>query len=145
MKKLSLVLLLAFVVSILPMAAQSVLGKWKTIDDETGKAKSVVELYMKGDKLYGKIVQLLNRAPGDEDPICDVCPGDRKNKKTNGMEIIRDMEKDGSEWEDGEILDPSNGKLYDCKLWVDEDNSNILNVRGYIAFFFRTQTWHRVK
>jgi len=61
------------------------------------------------------------------------------------MEIIREMEKDDDEWEDGTILDPKNGKVYDCKLWVDEDDPNILNVRGYIAFFFRTQIWKRVE
>ena len=32
-----------------------VLGKWNTIDDETERKKSVVEIYKEGDKLYGKI------------------------------------------------------------------------------------------
>ena len=62
-----------------------------------------------------------------------------------GMEIIRDMEKDGTEWDDGTICDPKNGKIYDCSLWVDEDNPDLLQVRGYVLFFFRTQTWERVK
>ena len=50
--------------------------------------------------------------------------------------------EDDDEWEDGSILDPDNGKTYDCKIWREGDK---LQVRGYIAFFFRTQTWHRVK
>ena len=61
------------------------------------------------------------------------------------MEIIRDMEKDGDEYNDGTILDPSNGKVYECKLWLDEDDSDKLKVRGYVYFFYRTQTWERVK
>ncbi len=61
------------------------------------------------------------------------------------MEIIREMEKDDDEYEDGTIMDPNNGKIYDCKLWVDKNNERILKVRGYIAFFYRTQTWHRVE
>ena len=54
------------------------------------------------------------------------------------MEIIREMEKDGDEWEDGTILDPKSGKIYDCEIWRDGEE---LKVRGYIAFLYRTQTW----
>jgi len=42
-------------------------------------------------------------------------------------------------------MDPENGKVYDCKVWVDEDEPDKLNVRGYIGFFYRTQNWYRVK
>ena len=56
------------------------------------------------------------------------------------MEFIRGMRKDGDEWGDGSILDPENGKVFDCKLWVEDGD---LKVRGYVAFFFRTQTWVR--
>ena len=59
------------------------------------------------------------------------------------MEIIRDLEKDGDEWEDGTVLDPEKGKIYDCKIWL-EDNET-LKLRGYVAFFYRTQTWYKVK
>lgn len=48
------------------------------------------------------------------------------------------MERDGDQWSGGEIPDPNNGKIYRCKIWVGDGN---LKVRGYIAFFFRTQTW----
>ncbi len=135
--------LVALFIFICSSQAQSVVGKWKTIDDETGKAKSVVEIYEKDGKMYGKIVKLLNREPNeDPDPICDKCTDDRKDQKILGLEIIRDMEKDGDEWADGEIVDPESGKVYDCKMWVKDGD---LRVRGYIAFFFRTQTWLPVK
>jgi len=143
--------LLLFAFSLLLTAttwAQSPIGQWKTIDDETGKAKSIVEIYEKDGKLYGKIVKLLNRgADEDQNPSCDKCSNkdDRKDKKIIGMEIIRDMEKDDDEWEDGTILDPKKGKVYDCKLWVDEDDNDVLLVRGYVAFIYRTQKWYRVK
>jgi uncharacterized protein (DUF2147 family) len=141
--KFSLVIaLMLFTVSI---NAQSVLGKWKTIDDETGKEKSIVDVYEKDGKIYGKIISLLNREPGDEDPLCDECTDDRKNKHIVGMEIIRDMEKDDDQYKDGTIMDPANGKIYDCKMWVDKKNSKVLKVRGYIAFFYRTQTWYKIE
>lgn len=144
MKTLLLSLLTAFVFS--GTVAPTVEGRWKTIDDETGKAKSIVEIYKSGDKLYGKIVKLYRDANEDQDPKCTECEGDNYNKRITGMTIIEGMEfdADDDEWDDGTILDPKTGTVYDCKLWLDEDNSNRLKVRGYIAFFFRTQTWERV-
>ena len=142
-----LTFLLAFLLNLVfcvALQAQDVTGKWKTIDDETGKAKSIVEIYKQNGKLYGQIRKLLNREPGDENPICTKCPDDRKGKRIVGMQIIRDLENDGETWKDGEIIDPKTGKIYDCKLWLDEADKNKLNVRGYILFFFRTQNWFRV-
>ena len=134
------------VMSISLSMSQSIEGKWKTIDDETGKAKSIVDISLDNGKLYGKIIKLFKAPSEDQDPICNVCPGERKGKKVIGMTIITGLERDGKEWEaDDAILDPKDGKIYDCKIWVDEEDSNKLNVRGYIGFFYKTQTWLRVK
>jgi len=144
--KLLLSAIISMMIFVAPVAAQSVVGKWKTIDDETNKVKSIVEIYKKDGKVYGKILKLFKEPGEDQDPLCDKCEGDLYNKKIIGMQIINGLEKDGDEWEaDDGILDPAKGTLYDCKIWVDEDDSKILNVRGYIGFFYRTQTWHRVK
>lgn len=116
----------------------SPVGKWKTVDDNSGKTKSVVEIYEKGGKLFGKVLELFD--PEKPNPVCEECASDdpRHMKPIVGLEIIRNMEQDGKEWEDGDILDPENGKVYRCKLWVEEGK---LMVRGYIAFLYRTQTW----
>lgn len=130
----------------LPAEMASVVGVWKTIDDETNKAKSHVKIYKaKNGKYYGKIVKLLNRAKGDEDPICNVCPGKDKGKKIVGMLIVKGLKKDGNEYNGGTIMDPKSGKVYTCKLWNEGENK--LKVRGYlgISALGRTQTWHRVK
>lgn len=126
--------------------SKEVTGTWKTIDDDTEKAKSLVKLYISGGKLYGKIIKLF-REPGEEqNPLCDDCEGALHNKPIIGMQIVNGLELDDDEWEgDDGILDPKNGKVYDCKIWLDEDNPNILYVRGYIGFVYRTQTWHRMK
>jgi uncharacterized protein (DUF2147 family) len=118
--------------------AQSIFGTWKTIDDETGKPKSIVEIFEKDGKAFGKIIKLFREPNQNQDPICDKCTDDRKDQKILGMEIIREMMQDDDEWEDGTIMDPKKGTVYDCKMWVEDGN---LQVRGYIAFFFRTQTW----
>jgi hypothetical protein len=67
-------------------------GKWKTIDDETGKPKSIVEIFKKSDgKYYGKIVQLLQKP---ENNNCVKCTDDRKNKPLLGLEIIRGLKSE---------------------------------------------------
>ncbi|MFY0601226.1 MAG: DUF2147 domain-containing protein [Cyclobacteriaceae bacterium] len=135
------ILILALSLITIETFAQSVVGKWKTIDDNTGKARSIVEIYEKDARYFGKIVKIYFEPGDDTDPICDLCSDDRKDQKIIGMEIIRDMKFNAktNELSGGEILDPEEGKLYDCKIWTDEDGS--LNVRGYLYFFFRTQTW----
>ena len=121
---------------------EEIIGLWKTIDDETGNVKSVVKIYLKDGKLFGDVVKLFRKPGEDPDPICDICEDDdpRKDQKVLGMTIITDMEFDDGAWEDGEILDPKKGKVYDCKLWVE---NNKLQVRGYVLFFHRTQEWLR--
>ena len=138
MKKHILILFALALYASIGTAQTDILGKWKTIDDETGKEKSIVELFMKGDKLYGKIIQLFREPDEEPDPLCKECTDDRKDQRVIGMEIVRDMESDDDEWEDGSICDPKNGKVYDCKMWLEDGN---LKVRGYVAFFYRTQTW----
>jgi hypothetical protein len=129
--------------------AQSIFGRWVTIDDNTGKKRSIVEINERGGKAFGRIVQLFREPDEEADPICDECDpaDDRHNQKVIGMEFMRGMVPDDpsastgqAEWDDGTILDPENGKVYDCKLWVEDGK---LKVRGYIAFFYRTQTWVR--
>jgi len=125
--------------------AQTLTGKWKTIDDETGKPKSIVEIYERNGKFYGKVDKLFREPHEDQDPYCKECTDDRKGKRVLGMEIVRDLKKDGSEWEDGTICDPKDGKIYDCKMWFESGKPDELKVRGYVYFFYRTQSWHRVK
>jgi uncharacterized protein (DUF2147 family) len=133
---LSVVLLLNFPLD--TTQEPQIFGKWVTIDDETGEKKSVVEIYKKDQKVFGKIIQLFRGPDEDQDPLCTECPGDKKDKKIIGLEIITDMVFDDGEWTEGKILDPEDGKEYRCKLWIEDGK---LMVRGYLYFFYRTQTW----
>lgn len=124
-------------------AQASVIGKWKTIDDSSGEERSIVEIFERDGLVYGKIVKTFPQAGEDPDPVCDECSPDdpRYKKKIIGMEIIQKMKKAGEEYAEGNILDPENGKIYSCKLWLENGD---LKVRGYWGPFFRTQTWKRV-
>lgn len=116
-------------------------GRWKTVDDETGKPKSIVEITKKADgKYYGKVQQLLIKPAVAN---CTACTDDRKNKPILGMEVIRGLKKDGNEFTGGTITDPKTGKTYKCTVTRSGDK---LNVRGYVGFSMlgRSQTWEKV-
>jgi uncharacterized protein (DUF2147 family) len=123
--------------------AQNIEGKWQTIDEESGKPKAIVQIYQKDGQFQGQIIKILDpEAP--EDATCRDCPGDKAGKPIKGLIILEGLTKDGKKYDNGEILDPENGKTYDCKVWLNEDNPDLLMVRGYLLFLYRTQTWERV-
>jgi len=126
-----------------PLQGQSVVGKWKTIDDKTGEARSVIEIFEKDGKIFGRIIKLFPLAGEDPDPVCDACDKDdlRYKKKIIGMEIMKGLKKSGDAYEDGEILDPESGRVYRCRIWVEQGD---LKVRGYWGPFYRTQVWKRM-
>lgn len=145
--KQSLSFLLAFLLGLGTVWSQSnpLLGKWKTKDDETGRIKSIVEITERDGQFYGTVVELFRLPDEEQDPYCDKCDDDRKDKRVLGMEIVRGMQSDGEmEWEDGTICDPKKGSVYDCEMWFEDGNMDVLKVRGYILFLFRTQEWYRV-
>lgn len=143
MNKSFLLSLVLFFATFFWAQGQSVLGKWKTIDDATGEAKSIVEVYEKSGKVYGKIVEIL-RADHKKD-LCSSCKGALKNKPILGMVIISGLIKEGKEYNSGTILDPTNGKEYKC--YITLDSADKLKLRGYIGISIvgRTQYWARVK
>jgi uncharacterized protein (DUF2147 family) len=126
------------------LAQAPIVGKWKTIDDETNEPKSIVQIYEKDGQYYGKIIELFLKPDADQNPTCDKCPDDdpRKNQPTLGMEIIQDLKPDGDVYSGGTILDPKKGKVYKCKIWAEGDE---LKVQGSFLFISRTQTWHRME
>ncbi|MCW4453717.1 DUF2147 domain-containing protein [Flavobacterium sp. MXW15] len=124
-------------------AADGATGRWKTIDDKTGKVKSIVEITQAANgTLSGKVVDILYSERGP-DPVCDKCDGERKGKPVKGMTILWNLKADGAnQWSGGTILDPANGKSYKSKAEL-KDGGGKLDVSGCVAFICRAQTWVR--
>ncbi|MGD0782472.1 MAG: DUF2147 domain-containing protein [Candidatus Aminicenantales bacterium] len=148
---LTIVILSAVAVAFLSVGlrAQNVVtGTWKTIADEgkdKGKVDSHLEIFEQKGLFFARITKLLL---DPQDKTCDKCKGDLKDKPVVGMVIMTNMKKTGNfdkdfgdEYAGGDIMDPNNGKSYRCKIWVKGD---VMTVRGYVAFFYRTQNWFRV-
>ena len=94
--------------------AQSVFGKWQSIDSKTGKDEAIIEIYKENNKVYAKVVDILN--PEDKDKICIYCKGENKNKPILGMIIVNGLKENGDVWGGGKILDPKNGNYYKCYI-----------------------------
>ncbi len=141
MKAKSHVLFALFGLFSLMINAQKLEGKWQTIDDETGEAKSIIEIYKKNNAFYGKVVQLLQKE--DQNRTCIHCTGNKKDKPIVGLEILEGLSKSGNAFSGGKILDPKNGKTYKCN--IEFVNNNEIKVRGYIGISLigRSQTWKR--
>ena len=133
---------------LLPCAAfaqqASPIGQWRTIDDHSGKPRSIVEVYANADgTLSARIVRLLDLSKG-ANPMCDACRGALHGKPIVGMVIAWGLRADDGSWSGGRILDPDNGKEYSVKLTPGKDGRT-LEVRGYIGMpmLGRTQAWQR--
>lgn len=127
-------------------AQDPALGGWHTVDDETGEIKSLVILSLAEDgTMVGVISKILKKDVGDG--LCDQCEGDKKDQPIEGMQFIWGVERSAEgEWEDGKLLDPESGTVYNGNITLT-DNPNELEVRGYvgISLFGRSQTWQRAE
>lgn len=115
------------------------IGRWKTLDDETGKPMTVVEVYSaKGDTLAAKIVENI-AAPA----TCDKCSGKDKGKSIIGMPILWSLKKIDGGWGGGKGFKPSSGDSFNAKSIKLIDGGKKLEVTGCKLMFCRTATWER--
>ena len=127
----------AFAVSGVALADPT--GVWRTIDDKTGQAKSLVKITNEGGKYVGRIQQVLS---GN---VCDACEGNYKGKNLAGVTVLWGVSSEGGNKYGGcTIMDPKNDKRYSVSL---TDNGSTMTVRGYVGIsaLGRNQTWQRVQ
>ena len=144
MKTKLLVLIAAFILFPAAIIAQPsrIVGKWYTIDED-GNRKSLVVISKKANGTYEGVIEKL--LTGDPERLCENCTGTEKNKPIKGMTVIKNMREDGDRLTGGTILDPANGKIYNCSITFDKSTGD-LKVRGSLdkrGLIGRNQTWKR--
>ena len=120
----------------------SPVGRWKTVDDATGKVKSIVRIREQNGKLYGTIEKLFD--PPVAHPTCYLCTGPLKDRPLVGLRVLSGFVRDGSQWTGGQVLDPETGKIYSASISL-EDGGKKLRLHGYflIPILGRTENWLR--
>jgi uncharacterized protein (DUF2147 family) len=125
-----------------------VFGYWKNVHEKSGKTQSIFRVWEDKGKLVGKILKTFD-VPGEPaQDKCTECAGSQKDKPVQGLIFFWGFERDKDnprKWVDGKILNPRDGKTYNCEAELSEDGKT-LNVYGYIRVIVKlggTSVWQR--
>ena len=126
------------------VSPDAALGKWYTSKE---KDAAQITIYKCGDKYCGKISWTKDAESLDKENEDEA----KRGRKLLGLDMVFDFtfDADDNQWEDGFIYNPNDGKTYDCKMWLEEGDENILQVKGTVGPKWlgigKTTTWYRMK
>ena len=125
-------------------APPSVVGLWEQVDDD-GRVGGWFHIYERNGVYMGDIVKMFLKPGEKANPICTKCSGDQKNQPALGLTLIKGMQRKGLNYDNGSILDPRDGSVYQARMELSADGQKLM-VRGFVGIdlFGQSQTWRRL-
>jgi uncharacterized protein (DUF2147 family) len=112
---------------------ESIVGEW-------GDAEIRVRVSRSADKYVARIVWMKEPNGPDGKPLLDSKNPDEKlrNRPILGIAVFYNMAIDGDELKGGVAYDYESGKFYNCKAWLEDNDT--LKIRGYAGISLLGQT-----
>jgi uncharacterized protein (DUF2147 family) len=127
------------------ISQDSIVGLWKSTDQNSDKPRALVAIYQYHDQYFGRMLATYDDNGNIKDSILekkDKAPGVVGNPPYCGMDFIYNVEKedDNDDKYKGKIIDPEKGNEYTAELWREGED---LIVRGELWIFGKNITWYK--
>jgi uncharacterized protein (DUF2147 family) len=120
-------------------------GLWQQVSKSTGKPDAWFVVSERDGLYEATLVKILTKSSGRPNPLCTECSGDQRNAPWLGLTVVRGMERNGLDYDNGIILDPRDGSQYYGRMRLSR-NGQSLTVRGYLGIdpLGGDETWRRL-
>ena len=113
-------------------AEPTAVGLWEQVDENSGKPESWFKITEHNGVFEGTIVKIFSKPGDDEKWVCSKCEGAEKGAPVLGLTLIKGMQRNGTSYENGTIMDPRDGSVYRALMQLSPDGRK-LEVRGYLG------------
>ncbi|HET8881479.1 MAG TPA: DUF2147 domain-containing protein [Solimonas sp.] len=126
-------------------AGETPLGRWLA-PDAAQHTVSTIELYLEGNELAGRVVEVVDRDGRPLAGICARCPDELRGRPIAGMRFLWGLHEKDGRWTGGKVIDLrdglTQGVIANADLEIDGDRLTLHAYLGVRALG-QSRTWRR--